>query len=219
MFEKIMSSTVHNQNTLYYDINDVSDIKSHCCRMAIAYKGIQVDFKSMSRDNPEAIFEVNPYGGLPSWIDRDVALYDWRTIFEYMEERYPAPSLLPQVPGSRATIRSLCYRIDRDWLARIAHLELRDEVERLAVAKSLSDGLVSLIPHIQKQGFMASETLTYADCMLAAILWRLPLLGISLPSTALPLVEYAKRLFAMSFFKQSLTPQERSIYLTGKVPA
>ncbi len=215
-----MSSTVHNQNTLYYDSNDVGDIKSHCCRMAIAYKGIQVDFKVMSRDNPEAIFEVNPYGTLPTWVDRDVALYDWRTIFEYMEERYPAPSLLPQVPGSRGLIRSLCYRIDRDWLSRIAHLELRDEVERAAVAKNLADGLVSLIPHIQKQGFMASDILTYADCMLAAILWRLPLLGISLPPTiALPLVEYAKRLFAMPFFKQSLTPQERAIYLPTKVPA
>lgn len=213
-----MSSTVHNQNTLYYDVSDVSDIKSHCCRMAIAYKSIQVEFRSVSKENPEVLFGMNPYGSLPTWIDRDVALYDWRTIFEYIEERYPAPSLLPQVPGSRATIRSLCYRIDRDWLARIAHLELRDEVEKASVAKSLSDGLISLIPHIQKPGFMASDTLTYADCMLAAILWRLPVLGISLPATALPLVEYAKKIFAMSFFKQSLTPQERAIYLAGKVP-
>lgn len=213
-----MSSTVHNQNTLYFDASDVSDIKSHCCRMAIAYKSIQVEFRAMSKDDPDMLFGMNPYGTLPIWVDRDVALYDWRTIFEYMEERYPAPSLLPQVPGARAQIRSLIYRIDRDWLTRIAQLELRDDIEKNAMAKSLSDGLISLIPHIHKSGFMASETLTYADCMLAAILWRLPVLGISLPPTAGPLVEYAKKLFAMTFFKQSLTPQERAIYLVAKVP-
>ncbi len=208
-----MSNTLHNHNTLYHD---VSGIKSHCCRMVIVYKSIQVDLIPVYEQLPEDLLTINPYATTPTWVDREIALYDWRIILEYLEERYPAPSLLPAVPGQRAHIRMLFTRMEKDWLTRINQLNAREVVDRRPILQTLSDGFASLAPSFEKAPYLMSETLTYADCLLLAMLWRLPVLEITLPKAALPLAKYAQRMFQQPFFQASLTAQERALYKTPK---
>ncbi len=204
-----MSNTLHNHNTLYHD---TLDIKSHCCRMVIAYKGIQADLIPVYEQLPEDLLSINPYASTPTWVDREIALYDWRIILEYLEERYPAPSLLPAVPGQRAQIRMLFTRMEKDWLTRITQLNLREVAERRPILQALGDGLASLSTSFEKTQYVMSETLTYADCLLLAILWRLPVLQVNLPQAALPLAKYAQRMFQQPFFQKSLTTEERGLY-------
>lgn len=208
-----MNSTLHNHNTLYHD---ATDIKSHCCRMVIAYKSIQVDLIPVDDQQlPEDLIAINPYASTPTWVDREIALYDWRIILEYLEERYPAPSLLPAVPGQRAQVRMLFTRMEKDWLTRITQLSLREIAERRPIVQALSDGFASLAPSFEKTPYLMSETLTYADCLLLAMLWRLPALEVGLPPAALPVAKYAQRMFKEPFFQKSLTAQERALYKTS----
>jgi stringent starvation protein A len=203
-----MSHTYQNHNTLYHD---PLDIKSHVARMIIAYKSIQVDLISVGQDIPQGLLDANAYGNTPTWIDREVIIYDSRTLFEYLEERYPAPSLLPAVPSMRAQTRMLCHRIEQDWLTRVKQLGLREKVETQAIETSLAESLAAMAHTFDTFPFLMSETMTLADCMMAALLWRLPSLGVVLPKPALPLVKYAQRMFGQAFFQESLTSQERAL--------
>lgn len=203
-----MMQTFQNHNTLYHD---PLDIKSHVVRMLIAYKNIQVEMVPVGDDIPTALLDVNAYGTTPTWVDREVVVYDLRTLFEYLEERYPAPSLLPAVPSMRAQTRMLVYRIEKDWLTRLKQLTLREKGETRSIATALSESLTSISHTFEKYPYLMSDTLTLADCLMAALFWRLPSLGVALPKEALPLVKYAQRLFQQPFFQESLTPQERAL--------
>ena len=50
--------------------------------------------------------ELNPYGTLPTLVDRDLVLFSSRIIMEYLDERFPHPPLMPVYPVSRAKSRA-----------------------------------------------------------------------------------------------------------------
>ncbi|MBA1330213.1 stringent starvation protein A, partial [Candidatus Endoriftia persephone str. Guaymas] len=52
---------------------------------------------------------------------------------------------------------------------------------------------------------------TLVDCLIAPLLWRLPVLGVDIPASAKGLHEYASRLFARESFTQSLSEAEREM--------
>jgi RNA polymerase-associated protein len=58
-----------------------------------------------------------------------------------------------------------------------------------------------------------NEEFTLVDCCLAPMLWRLPELGIEIPSTrqTKSLLDYIDRLFERPSFQESLTDLEREI--------
>lgn len=52
------------------------DMFSHQVRIVLAEKGVTVDILQVTQDNlPEDLYEVNPYGSLPTLLDRELALY------------------------------------------------------------------------------------------------------------------------------------------------
>lgn len=203
-----INQAYQNHNTLYHD---PLDVKSHVARMIIAYKNIQADLISVGQELPQGLLDANSYGNTPTWIDREVIVYDVQVLFEYLEERYPAPSLLPAVPAMRAQTRMLCHRIEKDWLTRLRQLSLRDKGDHNNLEISLAESLTGIAHTFEKFPFLMSDQMTLADCLMAALLWRLPSQGVILPKPALPLVKYAQRLFQQPFFQESLTPQERAL--------
>jgi len=48
---------------------------------------------------------MNPHGKVPVLVDGEQALYESQAILEYLEEKYPAPALLPGEPAARARTR------------------------------------------------------------------------------------------------------------------
>ena len=96
-------STRRSVMTLFSDPNS---IYSHRVRVVLAEKNISVEIvETDPLDLPEDVTEVNPYGSLPTLLDRELALYDSRIIMEYLDERFPHPPLLPVDPVSRANSR------------------------------------------------------------------------------------------------------------------
>jgi glutathione S-transferase len=55
-------------------------------------------------DTPEFL-AMNPHGKVPVLIDGATTLYESQPILEYLEERHPAPPLLPGDPAVRAQVR------------------------------------------------------------------------------------------------------------------
>jgi RNA polymerase-associated protein len=56
-----------------------------------------------------------------------------------------------------------------------------------------------------------SDEFSLVDCCVAPMLWRLPVLGVTLPSSAVAVTEYTTRLFEWPSFRQSLTEAEREM--------
>ena len=195
-----------------------SDSNCHYChrvRIVLEEKGVSADLiESDSLNPPTEVREINPYGSLPTLIDRDLILYESKVIMEYLDERFPHPPLLPVYPVARAESRLFIYRIERDWSALVDSIfNSRSENVIKKAVKELREGVVAISPIFSETPYFMSDEFTLVDCCLAPILWRLPHLGIDIKPTkqTKPLFEYMERLFSRESFVQALSEQEREM--------
>ena len=159
------------------------------------------------------MLEVNPYGSLPTLVDRDLILYQSEIIMEYLDERFPHPPLMPVYPVTKGRSRLMMHRVNQDWyhhLDKILDLQT-PETERNLSRKALAESISSVIPVFVEMPFFLSEEISLVDCCIAPLLWRLPSLGVELPPQAAPVLEYAERMFQRESFQASLTDAERML--------
>lgn len=190
----------------------VDDMCSHQVRIVLAEKGVTVDILQVTPDNvPEDLYEVNPYGSLPTLLDRELALYQADIIMEYLDERFPHPPLMPVYPVARGQARLMMYRIKHDWYS-LAEKILQGDDESAIARQELKEGLMSIAPLFSEAPFFMSEEFGLVDCYMAVLLWRLPLLGIELNGNgSKQLKTYMNRIFERDAFQASLTEAEREI--------
>ena len=203
-------AVVANRKSIMNLFTGVDDLFSHRVRIVLAEKGI--NFESVDVDPahpPEDLMELNPYGRVPTLVDRDLVLYDAQVIMEYLDERFPHPALMPVDPVSRAQSRMTLCRIQQDWDGLMGRLQKsRDKAK---VAKELCDSLTVIAPIFEQKPFFMSDELSLLDCAVAPILWRLPVYGIKLAAVAKPLEDYTQRLFELESFQASLSEKEREM--------
>lgn len=208
-----MQSTLLPTQFLLYG-NDGYD--SHVVSFLLEEKALSYEFVVKDSADDE-LAHLNPYKTLPILLNKELALYEFWVIFEYLEERHQANRLLPATPKERALVRTLAHRIDKDWLQLgkilLTHPDSFDPHQAKIAQKTLSDTLTTIAPLFAKQPFFLSETVTLCDILLAPFFWRLPKMNIHLsPHLCRPLIEYQKRLFAKPTFQKTLTHFE----LTGE---
>lgn len=113
---------------------------------------------------------IVPMGTVPAIVDGGQALSESEVIHEYLEERFPRPSLLPGTADERARIR---------FLARFHDLYLEPPVRRLfpqlradggdretvaALATEIDARLAQLAGLVRPRPYLSSDVLTLADC-------------------------------------------------------
>lgn len=184
------------------------DIYSHQVRIVLAEKGVNVDIMPVrAGDAHKDLLELNPYGTMPTLVDRDLVLYEARIIMEYLDERFPHPPLLPVYPVARAETRKMMHRIEHDWYSLMPLIKAKDQPAR----KRLTDSICSLEPIFGDKPYFLSDEFSLLDCVLTPLLWRLPQFNIEIPEQCKGLANYMKRLFARTAFQQSLTDTERQL--------
>ena len=194
--------------TLY---SDPTDPYCHRVRMVLAEKNITYEVEDIDPLNvPEEVMELNPYGTLPTLVDRDLKLYESRIIMEYLDERFPHPPLLPVDPVSRSTSRLLMYRVETDWYRQL-DIIMSGKKEAAKARKELRESLISTAPVFGAKPFFMSDEFSLVDCAIAPLLWRLPEMGIEIPASAKGLHEYSKRLFEKESFTKSLSEAEQEM--------
>lgn len=196
--------------------SDPLDHYSHRVRIVMAEKDITSEIIETDLDNLSSeLLEVSPYAELPVLVDRDVCLYDSVVLMEYLDERFPHPPLLPVYPVSRAQIRLFIQRVEKDWCETFDNLikgDLNDSQIKKAKQEFKSQ-ILALSPILKEKPFFMSEDFSLVDCVIAPILWRLPLIGIELQkdTKTKPIYEYMQRVFTKSCFIDSLSELERDI--------
>jgi RNA polymerase-associated protein len=189
-----------------------ADHYSHRVRMVLAEKGVTVDIVDVEPGAKlEELAELNPYGNVPTLLDRDLVLYESAVIMEYLDERFPHPPLLPVYPVARAQSRLLVHRIEKDWSGRVDLLMAGKGRETVLTRArtELRESLVSVAPVFGERDYFMSEEFTLVDCCVAPILWRLAVLDIKLPERSTRSMQrYMQMIFERDSFRASLTEAE-----------
>jgi len=206
-------AVVSNKRPVMTLYSDAMSAYSHRVRVVLAEKNITVDIIDVDPLDPsDDIMDLNPYGTLPTLVDRDLTLYESRIIMEYLDERFPHPPLLPVDPVSRASARLFMHRVDADWYTKMERI-LAGGSKAAAARKEFKESLIAAAPIFTAKPFFMSDDLTLADCSIAPLLWRLPEFGIELPAQAKPVLDYAQRMFERESFQESLSEAERELRL------
>lgn len=185
---------------------------SHRVRIVLKEKNATVEIVGSEGNHlPEGIMELNPYNSFPTLVDRELVLYHSPVIMEYLDERFPHPSLMPVDPIGRAQTRLLLYRIERDWYGLVSDLTGKDAARADKARRILRDELTAVSPIFDQKPYFMSDELSLVDCSLAPLLWRLPVYGVELPSPARALLKYADRIFSRAAFRASLSEAERTM--------
>jgi RNA polymerase-associated protein len=187
-------------------------LDSHRIRFMLAEKGITPEIVDVPADKrSEDLADFNPYGTLPTLVDRDIALYSVGVITEYLDERFPHPPLMPVDPVSRAKARLVLYRIEQDWCKPLLDLEAGG-AGTTAIRRQLTDSLTSAADLFAEDEFFLSGDLSVMDCAVAPLLWRLVQNRVRLPAEeAAAIFDYSERIFARESFQLSLTDAERAM--------
>ena len=181
--------------------------------MVLAEKGIAVDVVDVDAKNlPEEVLDFNPYGTVPTLVDRDLRLWESRIIMEYLDERFPHPPLMPVDPITRANARLFMYRIDQDWYQLMGRILKGTDYAAIAQArKELRESLIMTSPVFGAKPYFMSDEFSLVDCCIAPLLWRLPILGVEIPANATAIQQYSRRIFDLPCFRNSLTEIEREM--------
>ena len=199
--------------TLYSDPNSA---QSHRVRIVLGEKDLIFNVEDiLNSQNNEDLIALNPNNTTPTFVDRNLVLYESRVIMEYLDERFPHPPLMPVDPVIRAKTRMVLHYIEKDLYGLLDDIKSSGEKKSNTAKLKLKENLMLSLDFLQGKKFFLSDDFSIIDCSMAPILWRLPEYGIELPKSAKPILKYADQIFARTSFVENLSEQEeemRSIY-------
>jgi RNA polymerase-associated protein len=201
--------------TLY---SRADDARCHRVRIVLAEKGLEVRIVETDPGRPpEDLIDLNPYQTVPTLVDRDLVVYEPGIICEYLDERFPHPSLASTDPAVRAQTRVALRRIEQDWYAVADGLEPAaggDRRERERARKMLAESILASEPLFRARPWFLSDQFSQLDAAVAPILWRLPRWDIdtaALGTAASSIERYATKVYSRPAFARSLSEAERGM--------
>ena len=175
-------------------------------KIALDEKGVAYETKmpvAIGTGLPDREFlAANPRGEVPALIDGDAALFDSTIILEYIEDKWPAPAMLPRDPLARARARTIEDVMDTAfepinwgmgeirWFKR-AEGHRAQEIERRAAAQArgLYDWLARMLGDHE---WFGGTTFGWADLSVVPYLNGAAGMGIG-PYEGSPLGHWLKR--------------------------
>ena len=197
-----------NKRSIMTLFSNKSDIYCHQVRIVLAEKGVAYETEAVEPHTvSEDLMELNPYGTLPTLVDRDLVLFNSRIIMEYLDERFPHPPLMPVYPVLRGKSRLLMLRIEQDWYPTLAAAENPNATatERASALKQLKEEVLAVAPIFSQAPYFMNEEFSLVDCYVATLLWRMQELGVEFTGVGSKAIKtYMTRVFERDSFVQSI---------------
>ena len=197
-----------NKRSIMTLFSNKSDIYCHQVRIVLAEKGVAYETEAVEPHTvSEDLMELNPYGTLPTLVDRDLVLFNSRIIMEYLDERFPHPPLMPVYPVLRGKSRLLMLRIEQDWYPTLAAAENPNATatERASALKQLKEEVLAVAPIFSQAPYFMNEEFSLVDCYVAPLLWRMQELGVEFTGVGSKAIKtYMTRVFERDSFVQSI---------------
>ena len=179
---------------------DLSPYASRC-RMVIYAKGLDIaQVEPPGERGPEGFSEeyraLNPIGKIPALETDGLVLPESQVICEYLEDRFPEPSLLPSDALDAARARLLCRIADLYLIAPLFALfqqmnpERRDASVVEEKVAEISRVLAWVEQYADTDPYLVGSALTLADCAVAPLSFfatrLLPVVGAPAPFAGRP---------------------------------
>jgi glutathione S-transferase len=148
-------------------------------RMAVYAKGLPVEISGPPEGGTrgEAYLAINPMGKMPCLVIEGAGVPESEVILEYLEDKFPTPSLRPESAEDRARAR-LIARIGEIYVMNAGSAlfgqmdpSKRDPAVVEAAMAKLHEGLDLLDQHLGDGDYAVGNALTTADCSLVPVLF------------------------------------------------
>lgn len=194
-----------NKRSIMTLFSNETDIYCHQVRIVLAEKGVAYETEVVEPQViSEDLVELNPYGTIPTLVDRDLVLFNSRIIMEYLDERFPHP-LMPVYPVARGKSRLLMLRIEQDWYSLLEQAEKGSDEEKADALKRLKEELLAIAPIFTQTAYFMSEEFSLVDCYIAPLLWRMQQLGVEFSGAGSKAIKaYMDRVYQRDSFLQSV---------------
>ena len=188
------------------------DPHCHRVRIVLAAKGLAVRVVECDPSRPpEDLIDLNPFQSIPTLVDRDLVIYGPGVICEYVDERFPAPALMPGDPAGRAQAGIAANRIEEDWYSLVPALGGGERRDELRARRRLLEPVLASEPAFRVKPWFLSDQFSMLDAAIGPILWRMRHWHVELPEGTGAVERYCRRLFAHPAFRASLGMREQEM--------
>ncbi len=162
------------------------------CWMQVKAKNLPVERQPAvggGYKSPEYL-ALNPIGKIPTLVDGEVVLPESEVICEYLEDKFPTPSMRGAPGAEAARVRLISRLVDLYLMTPTAKLLVHKQADPLDRTEQPKADVAKALDHIEhfldaKGPFAATGKLTLADCALLPAIFLvqkvLPLFGVHRP--------------------------------------
>jgi glutathione S-transferase len=153
--------------------------------LALLEKGLDFELVYQPLDGSQfepEFSQLTPFNRIPVLVDQGLRVLESQAILDYLEARYPTPSLLPTEPAIRATVRMVQMVGVNELIPAIAGLMIptndpldQDYARHRAI--TVLEFYSQLLGH---QTYFCGEQLSLAEIVAGTLVPILPRLGLSL---------------------------------------
>ena len=172
-----------------------------------------IDIRADKEVTQSAEFKkASPLGKVPAIIDGDVHMSEAFLINQYLDKKFPNPSLMPKSEASQAEIKSFVTDIDKKMVLNIGLLviecllkqkaEQREDFKEKKRAEVL-DAMKELDRRLEGKEYLFGDY-SLADIAVTPHIAALPVLGSGIPAALKNMTAWFQRIQARSSFQQSL---------------
>lgn len=144
-------------------------------RLALRFKGLDYEMQPPPGGSPRSpeFLAINPIGKVPVLVTDDgITIAESETIIDYLDEQYPAPSLMPEAPADRARMRNVIRTFELYASPAMFRLfkqmdpATRDDATVAGEVACWRDGLALTNHFIDDATFAVGGVPSKADCIL-----------------------------------------------------
>ncbi|MDJ0736633.1 MAG: glutathione S-transferase family protein [Nostocaceae cyanobacterium] len=146
----------------------------------IPFEAVLVDLKNGEQRQPEFL-EINPFHHVPAIIDGSFRLIESLAILDYLENKYPTPSLLPKSTEELATMRMIQMVTANELVPKIPKLiDIQNTPLSKDIAEHLDISLKFLNDQLGEKNYFGGEVLNLADIVVGATIPLFSRLGVEI---------------------------------------
>lgn len=179
---------------------------AHRASFALQEKGLAFEpiFFPIGARPPE-LAAVGPHAKSPTLFDGETKVWAAEIVLEYLEDRHPAPALLPKAAGGRAEARMLVARVARELEPLLGAVATewffkppaaQDPTKIAAANAAFVQALPAWNDLLADRPFLVDGTLTLADIVLFTPLHGARPAGVEIPAELAHLTAWFARMSA-----------------------
>ena len=166
-------------------------------RIVLAEKKMTIGIVEVSELTPKQAKKISPDGQFPVLKEKDYSINNKRALLAYIDERYPAPGLLPSIVNERIKIRANIEKIENEWYPILDEMrENRNNKTKLkSLFKNLKENLLANKKSFSENDYFGCDSFTLADCYIAALIIFVEGEGFIIDEKFGVIHDYKKRIF------------------------